>query len=759
MTKEAINRIHLNNLAKSGSFYYGDSGERYIGLHNGRLKLLDNAETVRFNPTTELPYNNTQSAIEALNNDSGVTSGVYGDNTHIPQITVDSKGKITNVVDLAITGGSGNVIGPVISVNDDIVLFDGITGDLIKDSGVTLSSLVPNSRQITINGTTYDLSADRTWTISVGTGYVPYTGATANVNIGTHSLIANNGTYNSEMSPSLFGVENAAGTIFGVLEYNKLTLTNSTGAGSIMEVNAQGLIFPDASVQISSYTDAKARLALSLTTTGTSGVATYNNTTGVFNIPNYGSALSGYVPYTGATSDVDLGEKELTTGKLWLYDAAGGPTEKGSLHYADEALHFENSDAETLLYVEPGFMQLHKTGTIQSNFFTTLLTVNRDHYLPDASGTIALTSNIGTWGALNYPTWVSGTPFVKMTAAGTFALDGNTYLTSVGTGTANELTYWSGANTIGSLTTATYPSLTELSYVKGVTSAIQTQINAKFTTPSGTTSQYVRGDGSLDTFPSIPSITGLVPYTGANSNVVLGTYTLTTPSIIGVTGNLAFSNSIQSSGSSIGFNFTNSANTAQTASTNIPNFKITGVNKQWATGAIASQYFNYLSANTASFVGASTITNAYGLYVEPPTAGTNATITNNYAAGFNGNVQINGNINGVTLNTYTSTIGGYTVAPTQSFSYTQIGKILNLSFSITGTSTATTFTYTLPSGVLASRTTYYLLRGTNNGATVQVCMRTTAGSGTVDLFTNIALGIWTSSGVKECSGSVMIETQ
>ena len=40
--------------------------------------------------------------------------------------------------------------------------------------------------------------------------------------------------------------------------------------------------------------------------------------------------------------------------------------------------------------------------------------------------------SVGTWGALNYPTWVSGAPFVKMTAAGTFALDTNTYLTSSG---------------------------------------------------------------------------------------------------------------------------------------------------------------------------------------------------------------------------------------------------------------------------------------------------------------------------------------
>jgi hypothetical protein len=46
-----------------------------------------------------------------------------------------------------------------------------------------------------------------------------------------------------------------------------------------------------------------------------------------------------------------------------------------------------------------------------------------------------------------------------------------------GSGTANEIAYFTAASTLSSLTTATYPSLTELSYVKGVTSAVQTQIN------------------------------------------------------------------------------------------------------------------------------------------------------------------------------------------------------------------------------------------------------------------------------------------
>ena len=52
--------------------------------------------------------------------------------------------------------------------------------------------------------------------------------------------------------------------------------------------------------------------------------------------------------------------------------------------------------------------------------------------------TAASLPTVGTWGALNYPTWVSGTPFVKMTAAGTFALDTNTYLTSAVTSVATS---------------------------------------------------------------------------------------------------------------------------------------------------------------------------------------------------------------------------------------------------------------------------------------------------------------------------------
>lgn len=49
---------------------------------------------------------------------------------------------------------------------------------------------------------------------------------------------------------------------------------------------------------------------------------------------------------------------------------------------------------------------------------------------------------------------------------------------TVGPGTTNEIAYFDTPTSIASLSVATYPSLTELSYVKGATSSIQNQLNA-----------------------------------------------------------------------------------------------------------------------------------------------------------------------------------------------------------------------------------------------------------------------------------------
>ena len=61
----------------------------------------------------------------------------------------------------------------------------------------------------------------------------------------------------------------------------------------------------------------------------------------------------------------------------------------------------------------------------------------------------------------------------------------------------------------GFLTTNAVTS-TELGYLSGVTSAIQTQLNGKYPNPTGTTADYLRGDGSVATFPTFAQADRLV---------------------------------------------------------------------------------------------------------------------------------------------------------------------------------------------------------------------------------------------------------
>ena len=117
--------------------------------------------------------------------------------------------------------------------------------------------------------------------------------------------------------------------------------------------------------------------------------------------------LVGYVPYSGATQDVNLGAYDAYVNKLWLYDAVND--NYGSTHYTDGNYHIEDADGHKLLVIEDGFIQLHKTDTIQSNLFTSGLTATRDHYLPDASGTIALTSNLAGYVPTSRTLTINGT--------------------------------------------------------------------------------------------------------------------------------------------------------------------------------------------------------------------------------------------------------------------------------------------------------------------------------------------------------------
>lgn len=102
---------------------------------------------------------------------------------------------------------------------------------------------------------------------------------------------------------------------------------------------------------------------------------------------------------------------------------------------------------------------------------------------------------------------------------------------------------------------------------------------------------------------------------------------------IGASGALLFTPTAQPSGATIPFVITPAADTAQTASTNRPNFKIANTSTiQWATGALTEQDFGLITQPTAAFVGSSTITDASTFTIAGNvSAGTNATITRNMA--------------------------------------------------------------------------------------------------------------------------------
>lgn len=88
--------------------------------------------------------------------------------------------------------------------------------------------------------------------------------------------------------------------------------------------------------------------------------------------------------------------------------------------------------------------------------------------------------------------------------------------------------------------------------------------------------------------------------------------------------------------------FSGGAHTGQTASTENRDINWSGLARTvtWSTGNITTQRSVHIGGPTWAFAGSSTITNGYTLYVDGPTAGTNATITYNFAAGFNGRVIV-----------------------------------------------------------------------------------------------------------------------
>ena len=200
--------------------------------------------------------------------------------------------------------------GAVISVN-------GLTGVVVLDTDDVQELASPTNRYFTEARARAAISL----TTTGSSGSSTYSNSTGVLNVPTYTLAGLGGITASFLSGGT-GITYNSGT--GVISYSGTVYTDSSiralfSAGTGISYNSStGAISYSGTV----YTDASIRALISLTTSGSSGASTYNNTTGVLNVPTYTlaglggislSSLSGSAPITYNSSTGAIGITQAST--------------------------------------------------------------------------------------------------------------------------------------------------------------------------------------------------------------------------------------------------------------------------------------------------------------------------------------------------------------------------------------------------------------------------------------------------------------
>jgi hypothetical protein len=381
-------------------------------------------------------------------------------------------GTVTSV-GLSRDGDALSVTGSPITTSGTINIgFAGTNLQYINGAGnlVTFPDLtvyVPTSRTLTINDVTYDLSANRTWTID--SMIYPEEGIA--VSTGTawgDSIVDNSSNWNTAYNNSIVSAE-VTGTTTKTLtldqqdggtitaswtDYDTAPVTSVFGrTGAVAAVSGD---YTTAQVTESGnlyFTDARARLAISLTTLGTSGAATYNNTTGVLNIPNYTTDLTGYVPYTGATTNVNLGVHSLSAYDLIINHTSGSGvaasiTKGGSGEALTVVKSSGSGNAASITGGVTLLSELHLTTDLADAYIASAVNWNTAYTnrITSATSPLSITSNVISISLANTST--SG--YLSSTDWNTFNGKQNALTNPVtGTGTTNTLPKFTGSSSIG----------------------------------------------------------------------------------------------------------------------------------------------------------------------------------------------------------------------------------------------------------------------------------------------------------------------
>jgi len=142
------------------------------------------------------------------------------------------------------------------------------------------------------------------------------------------------------------------------------------------------------------------------------------------------SNLSAYVPYSGATSDVNLGVYSITsnlqTNRGVVVNDSSGTANALNLKTATSGQSISGAGYVSLVSSTVNYLSIFfGNSTVVADFNASILSARRTYTLPDATGTIALTSNLSGYLPLTGGTLTGALSGTSATFSSTLQVDGN----------------------------------------------------------------------------------------------------------------------------------------------------------------------------------------------------------------------------------------------------------------------------------------------------------------------------------------------
>jgi len=318
--------------------------------------------------------------------------------------------------------------GAVISVN-------GLVGTVVLDTDDIQELATPTNKYFTDARARGAISL----TVTGNSGASTYSSGTGVLNVPTYTLAGLGGitaTFLSGTSGisynSTTGVISYSGTVYTDASIRAL-LSGSTG---ISYNSSTGAISYSGTV----YTDASVRALISITTTGDSGASTYNNTTGVINVPNYTLAGLGGISYTSLSGGTGITYNNTT----------------GAISYSGTV--YTDASVRALVSAGTGLTYNSSTGVFTSSITQYTDALARASISITTTGTSGASTYNSTTGVLNVPQYQGAITLTTTGTSGAATFSSNTLnipqyqavLTNpvTGTGTSGHVAYWNGSGSI-----------------------------------------------------------------------------------------------------------------------------------------------------------------------------------------------------------------------------------------------------------------------------------------------------------------------